>query len=85
MNITELCVNLRLPYISDNWRQLVDEAKHTKQDCVAFLENLLDSEWRQRLENDQARRIKEAKFPLKKRLVDFKRGKQPTQQLQKAF
>jgi len=75
MNTTELAVNLRLPYIRDNWRQLVDEAMHTKQDYTAFLENILDSEWRQRLENGQAKRIKEAKFPLKKYLVDFKRDK----------
>jgi DNA replication protein DnaC len=75
MNITDLCIKLKLPYCRDNWRQLADEAKHTKQDCVSFLENILDSEWRLRLENGQARRIKEAKFPLKKYLVDFKREK----------
>jgi len=75
MNITELCVKLRLPYTRDNWKQLVDEAKHTKQDYSVFLENLLDYEWQQRLENGQTRRIKEAKFPLKKYLVDFKREK----------
>jgi DNA replication protein DnaC len=75
MNINEMAVKLRLPYIRDNWRQLVDEAKHTKQDYAVFLENLLDCEWRQRLEIGQARRIKEAKFPLKKYLVDFKRDK----------
>jgi DNA replication protein DnaC len=68
-------MKLRLPYTRDNWRQLVEEAKHTKQDYTVFLENLLDLEWRQRLENGQARRIKEAKFPLKKYLVDFKRDK----------
>jgi DNA replication protein DnaC len=75
MNATELAMRLRLPYIRDNWRQLVDEATHTKQDYTAFLENMLDWEWRQRLENGQARRIKEARFPLKKYLVDFKREK----------
>jgi len=75
MNTTELAVKLRLPYIRDNWRQLVDEAKHTKQDYTAFLENILESEWHQRLENGQSRRIKEAKFPLKKYLVDFNREK----------
>ena len=75
MNITELAVSLRLPYIRDNWCQFVDEAKHTKQDYAVFLENLLDSEWRQRLENGQARRIKEAKFPIKKYLAGFKRDK----------
>ena len=75
MNITELSFHLRLPYIRENWRQLVDEARHTKQDYEAFLADLLDLEWRQRLENGQQRRIKEAKFPLKKYLCDFKRDK----------
>jgi len=75
MSITELAGKLKLPYTRDNWQQLVDEARHTKQDYTGFLENLLDYEWRLRMENGQARRIKEARFPLKKYLVDFKRGK----------
>ena len=75
MNITELAVKLRLPYSRDNWQQLVNEARHTKQDYAAFLENLFDCEWRLRLENGQAKRIKVARFPLKKYLVDFKREK----------
>jgi DNA replication protein DnaC len=75
MNITELAVKLRLPYIRDNWQQLSVEAKHTKQDYTDFLENLLESEWQQRMSNGQARRIREAKFPYKKYLVDFKRNK----------
>jgi len=75
MSITELCVKLRLPYSRDNWQQLVDEARHTKQDHKVFLEDLLDSEWRLRLENGQTRRIKEAKFPIRKYLMDFKRDK----------
>jgi hypothetical protein len=29
MNITELCVKLRLPYLRENWRQLTNEAKRT--------------------------------------------------------
>jgi DNA replication protein DnaC len=75
MSIKELAINLKLPYIRDNWQQLAEEAKHTKQDYIAFLENLFDNEWRLRLSNGQVRRIKEAKFPLKKYLVDFKRDK----------
>jgi len=75
MNINELASNLRLPYVRDNWRQLVDEARHTKQDYADFLAGLLDYEWRNRLTNGQARRIKEARFPIKKYLVDFKREK----------
>ena len=75
MNITELAVNLRLPYIRDNWSQLAEEARRSKQDYHDFLTDLLDAEWRLRLENGQARRIKEAKFSIKKYLVDFKRDK----------
>ena len=67
MNITELAVNLKLPYARDNWQQLVTEAKHTKQDYAAFLENLFDLEWQLRLNNGQARRIKEAKLPYQQK------------------
>jgi DNA replication protein DnaC len=75
MNITELAANLKLPYARDNWQELAAEARHTKQDYEAFLENLFDCEWRLRLNHGQTRRIKEAKFPIKKYLVDFKRWK----------
>ena len=75
MNINDYAVKLRLPYIRDNWKQLVSEARHTKQDHESFLESFLECEWLQRMENGQTRRIKEAKFPLKKYLVDFKREK----------
>jgi len=75
MSITELAGNLKLPYIRNNWQQLIDEARHTQQDYTSFLENLLDGEWQQRMSNGQARRIQEAKFPLKKYLVDFNRTK----------
>jgi DNA replication protein DnaC len=75
MSIKELAINLKLPYIRDNWQQLVDEARHTKLDYAAFLENIFDNEWRLRLQNGQVRRIKEAKFPFKKYLVDFKKDK----------
>lgn len=75
MSITEFATTLRLPYIRDNWQQLVDEARHTKQDYADFLECFLESEWQLRMQNGQARRIKNAKFPLKKYLVDFKKDK----------
>lgn len=75
MSITELAANLKLPYIRDNWQQLAKEAQHTKLDSTAFLESLLEMEWQLRMQNGQARRIKDAKFPLKKYLVDFKREK----------
>jgi DNA replication protein DnaC len=75
MKITELAGLLKLSYVRDNWQQLTDEANHTRQEYEAFLENLLDSEWKLRVANGQARKIQQARFPLKKYLVDFNRDK----------
>jgi DNA replication protein DnaC len=75
MSITDLSSDLKLPYIRDNWKKLSDEASHKKQDYAEFLENLLECEWLRRMENGQSRRIKEAKFPIKKYLAGFKRDK----------
>jgi DNA replication protein DnaC len=73
--INEYANRLLLPYIRDNYQQLVEEARHTKPDYEQFLQNLLECEWQRRAENSIIRRIKEAKFPLKKYLVDFDRKK----------
>ena len=78
MNIAELAVKLRMPYTHGNWQKLVSEAQTKKLDYATFLEYLLDCEWQIRLEKLQARRIKEARFPLKKYLADFKRDKYDT-------
>jgi len=75
LKITELAGSLRMPYTQEHWKQLADEARRAKQDCAQFLESLLEGEWQIRLEKLQARRIKEARFPLKKYLADFKRDK----------
>ncbi len=75
MNITELAAQLKTPYIRDNWQQLIEEARQAKLDHTAFLTNLLNCKCRLRTSNGQAGRIQEAKFPLKKYLVDFKRDK----------
>jgi DNA replication protein DnaC len=64
-----------MPYTRDNWQKLAKEAQKKELDHAEFLENLLDYEWQIRLEKLQTRRIKEAKFPLKKYLADFKRAK----------
>jgi DNA replication protein DnaC len=64
-----------MPYIRENWQRLVDEARHTNLDYAVFLENLLECEWLLRLEKGQYKRIKDARFPLKKYLADFKRDK----------
>jgi DNA replication protein DnaC len=73
--IKELCTNLKLSYIRDNFETFVNEANHTKLTYTDFLENLLVGELERRTENGITRRLNEAKFPLKKYLVDFDKSK----------
>jgi DNA replication protein DnaC len=75
MNIKELAKELKLPYIRDNFVQLIEEAHHTKPDYDKFLFEFLECEYQRRMENGINRRLREAKFPLKKYLVDFDRAK----------
>lgn len=75
MNIKELSVTLKLSFVRDCHAQLIEEARHTKQDYAEFLHNLLTLEVERRMENGITRRIHEAKFPIKKYLVDFDRSK----------
>ena len=74
-SIREMASDLRLTYIRDNAETLIQEARRLKQDCGEFLAALLIGETERRGENGIARRIKDAKFPIKKYLVDFDRGK----------
>jgi DNA replication protein DnaC len=64
-----------MPYTREHWQKMIKEAQKQQLDYVQFLENLLGCEWQIRLEKLQARRIKEARFPLKKYLADFKKDK----------
>ena len=73
--IKEFASKLKLLYIRDNFGQLINEARHTKMDYDAFLLNLLEYEWQRRMQNSITRRIRDARFPLKKYLVDFDRAK----------
>ena len=75
MKIPELCKHLKLSYIRDNYGQMIIEANQTGQSIEEFLESLLYSEWQRRCENGQQRKIREAKFPIKKYLCDFDRNK----------
>lgn len=74
-NIQELSSRLKLTFIRDNAEALIDEARHTQQDYAEFLHGLLRQEVERRTENGIARRIKDARFPIKKYLVDFDRAK----------
>jgi DNA replication protein DnaC len=66
---------LLLTYVRDNGEEHASKARQTKQDHLTFLEELLTGEVEQRAGNGITRRIKDAKFPIKKYLLDFDRGK----------
>jgi len=71
MDIKELTVPLQLAYIGRNFDLLVQEATHTKAPYAEFMMNAFAKELDQRKENRVQRRIKEARFPYKKYLVDL--------------
>jgi len=71
MDIKELTVPLQLAYIGRNFDLLVKEAVHTKMPHTEFMINALTKELEQRRENRVSRRIREARFPYKKYLVDL--------------
>ena len=73
--VRELAAKLKLSYIKTNADAAICAARKTKQDYEEFLEELLTHEAERRTENGVARRIREARFPFKKYLVDFKRDK----------
>lgn len=71
MKISELAQELKLPHLKMNYKELIDEANHTKMDYYEFLEIFLEREYNQRKSNSIQRRLREAKFPTKKYLEDF--------------
>jgi DNA replication protein DnaC len=75
MNILQMALELKLSYVKDNFEDYIEEAKHTKMDYEIFLETLLKNELLRRAENGVARRLRYAKFPIKKYLEDFDRTK----------
>ena len=75
MQIREIASELKLPYIKDNYQNLIDEATHTSMDYLEFLKRFLEEELSLRKENGINRRLRYAKFPIKKYLEDFDRNK----------
>jgi len=70
--ICELAKDLKLAYIKHHWHELASDDSLTHED---YLLELLTGEYENRLNNGISRRIKEAKFPYKKYLVDFDKTK----------
>lgn len=73
MNIKENSKILKLSYVYNNYEDEIKEAKQTKKDYGKFLDELLKKEMAQRKENGIKKRLRYAKFPIKKYLEDFER------------
>lgn len=75
MQIKEMAIELKLPYIKENFEQIISQAKQTSMEYDEFLAAILEKEYEQRKSNGMMKRIKDAKFPIKKYLEDFDRNK----------
>ncbi len=73
MKIKENSRILKLSYVFNNYENEIKEAKQTKKDYEKFLDELLEKEIIQRKDNGIKKRLKYAKFPIKKYLEDFNR------------
>src|SRR5271168_907075 len=63
---------LHLPSIRDRFRALADEAMREQQTPLAYLAALLEAEVQERAERREKRRLIDARFPVIKRLEDFR-------------
>ena len=73
MNIKENSKILKLSYVLKNYEDEIKEANQMKKDYGTFLDELLEKEINQRKENGIKKRLRHAKFPIKKYLEDFDR------------
>ena len=68
---------LHLPTIRRRFRPLADEAAREQQTPLAYLAALLEAEVQERAERREHRRLLDARFPLLKRLEDFRFADNP--------
>ena len=68
---------LHLPSIRDRFRPLAQEAMRDQQTPLAYLAALLEAEVTERAERRERRRLIDARFPLIKRLEDFRFEENP--------
>lgn len=71
----EMAIELKLPYIKNNYDMLIDEANHTNMSPKETIDTLLERELFQRRENSKKNRLKNAKFPVKRYMEDFQRDR----------
>ena len=69
---------LRLPTVRRRFRHLAQEATREQQTPLAYLAALLEAEVAERAERREHRRLLDARFPLLKRLDDFRFADNPT-------
>jgi DNA replication protein DnaC len=65
-------IELKLPTVRRRFRALAEEALREQQTPVAYLAALLEAEMAERSERRERRRLLEARFPVMKRLEDFR-------------
>src|SRR5919198_5447422 len=70
-------VELKLPTVKRRFRQLAEEATREQQTPVAYLAALLEAEHQERAERRERRRLIDARFPIIKRLQDFRFADNP--------
>lgn len=75
ITIEKLSRELKLSYLQSNSKELLTEANHLNMTYEEFLLNYLNRELEQRRNNGIKRRMRYAKFPVKKYLEDFDRSK----------
>ena len=63
---------LHLPRVRQRFRALAQEAAREQQTPIAYLAALLEAEVQERAERRERRRLLDARFPLLKRLEDFR-------------
>ena len=68
---------LKLPTVKARFRQLAAEAVREQQTPVAYLAALLEAEHHERAERRERRRLIDARFPLLKRLEEFRFADNP--------
>jgi DNA replication protein DnaC len=63
---------LKLPTVKRRFRALAGEATREQQTPIAYLAALLEAEHQERSERRERRRLIDARFPIVKRLEDFR-------------
>ncbi|HUP05738.1 MAG TPA: IS21-like element helper ATPase IstB [Caldimonas sp.] len=68
---------LKLPTVKARFRQMAAEAVREQQTPIAYLAALLEAEMHERAERRERRRLLDARFPLLKRLEEFRFADNP--------